>query len=46
MMVELQAGDAFSIGQNGSFGQLAQLPPIDECFQDVLLDFVVAVNYG
>ena len=39
-------GNTLAVGQNRGFGELPELPAIDECFQDVLLDFVVAVNYG
>jgi hypothetical protein len=43
-VAQLQAGDAVAIGKNRGFGQLAQLPAIDERLQDVLLDVVVVVD--
>ena len=43
-MIQFQAGDAFAVRQNRGLGQFAQLPPIDECLEDVLLDVVVVVD--
>ena len=43
-MVQFQAWDAFAIRQNRGFGQLAQLPAINESLQNVLLDVVIVVD--
>src|SRR5215831_7668836 len=45
-VVQLQAGDAFAIWQNGGLTELSKLPAIDEGFEDVLLDIQVAVDDG
>jgi hypothetical protein len=43
-MIQLEAGNALAVGENRWFGEFAQLPAIDECFQDVLLGIVVVVD--
>jgi hypothetical protein len=45
-VIELEAGNALAAWQNGWFGKLPELPAIHERFQDILLDVVVAINYG
>jgi hypothetical protein len=45
-MIELEAGNALATWQHGWFGKLPELPAIHERFKDILLDIVVAINYG
>ena len=42
-VIQFQSGDAFAIRQYRVLGELAQLPPIDEGFQNVLLDVLIVV---
>src|SRR6266568_2010782 len=43
---ELEAGNALATWQHSWFGKLPELPAIHERFKDILLDVVVAINYG
>ncbi len=45
-LIELEAGDAFAVGQARRCGEFAQLPAVDERFDDVLLDREVPVRDG
>ena len=43
-MIQFQAGNALAVGQQGRLAELAELAPIDEGFQDVLLPIEVVVD--
>ena len=45
-VVEFEAGNAFSGGQNRGFGKLSKLAAIDESFENVLLHIEVVVVDG
>src|SRR5215472_15511803 len=45
-MIQLQAGNAFAIGQQGRLGKLAELGAIDKGFQNVLLNVEVVIHDG
>ena len=43
-MIQLQAGNAFAVGQQGGLAEFAQLAAIDEGFQNVLLNVEVVID--
>ena len=45
-MIELQAGNAFAVGQDGGLAELAKLAAINEGFENVLLNVEVVVDDG
>jgi hypothetical protein len=45
-MIELQAGNAFAVGEESGLAELAQLATIDEGFQNVRLNVEVVVDDG
>ena len=45
-MIQLQAGEAFAVGQYAGLSELPELTAIDEGFQDVLLDGELVIDDG
>src|SRR5712692_7026410 len=45
-MIEFQAGNPLAVGQHGGCGERAELAPIDERLENILLDIQVVVDDG